>query len=79
MVELLKNVWVDQGCISAFWISERTEDGKTFFLRRKKEKVVGYIFTICLATCAVPLEYEVETKKERDEMMNKLKGVSHGK
>lgn len=78
MIELLKDVWVNQKCVSAFWVSDITEEGKSFFLRRKKEKVVGFTFTVIFASSSVPLEYVVETKKERDAMITKLKGCLNG-
>jgi hypothetical protein len=77
LVELFKNVWVNQQCVSAFWITDLTEETTTWFLRRTKEKVTGYKFTIVFAANSVPLEYAVATKQERDKVISILKGIGN--
>jgi hypothetical protein len=75
LIELFKNVWVNNQCVSAFWINEIEEDSVSLFLRRKKVNVKGYRFTIVFAANAVPLEYAVATKAERDKVVELLNGM----
>jgi hypothetical protein len=75
LIELFKNVWVNNQCVSAFWVNELTTESTSFFLRRKGTKVTGYRFTIVFVGNSVPLEYGVLTKAERDKVVELLNGM----
>ncbi|MEE8598556.1 MAG: hypothetical protein V3S69_03445 [Dehalococcoidales bacterium] len=79
MYELYKNTWIDVGQIAAVTVSEKKEEGVSLFLRRKKEKVVGYRFNIVLSAIPVGYSVDVDTEEERDEVLKTLTGVSNGK
>lgn len=72
LIELSKNVWVNNQCVSAFWIDEITEESTSLFLRRKQVKVSRYRFTIVFAGNPVPLEQSVHTELERDKIVGIL-------
>lgn len=75
MYELYKNKWIDLSRVAIFTVSENKTSTTSLFLRRKKEKVTGYKFEIIMAGTIISFYLEVETKKERDEIIGKLTGV----
>jgi len=79
MYELYKNTWIDLGQIAAVTVSEKKEEGVSLFLRRKKEKVVGYRFKVILTGTSIYYNVDVDTEEERDEVLKTLTGVSNGK
>lgn len=79
MYELYKNTWIDLGAVAAVTVSENKEEGVSLFLRRKKEKVVGYRVKVLLTGTYTGYNVDVDTEEERDEMLKTLTGVSNGK